>query len=762
MHLPPSAESFVLTWNHADMAKAFPPRSNARGTVIQMVPLAVLGLMALSGCDRDDPTGTGSGTLQVTVSGLSGGAQASVRVTGPGNYNRFISGSTTLSSLVPGEYTITADDVIPLEVFAPAPRIQTVSVGKDAASAIVTYAQITGSIAVNVSGLPPAGTPTITVKGPDGFQQQITSSRTLNALVPGQYSILSTAGTAGSCEFAAGSDSITVTVNAGSALSATVTYTAAASNGYNMCIEGAYLVQAVQHPSAAIALVGGREALVRVFVRGSEPRQAAPSVRVRFFEGGVPVHTVVIPAPGNVPVNPDEGSLSTTWNARVPGTVLRPGVTMRVELDPDEVVPENDRTDNVLPKDGTPMPLDVRWVVPARIRFVPVTQQTNGTTGSVHADNIGDFLRVSRRLMPLGLIDADLGSPLVTTGPAVQPQNANNAWQRILQELEAKRMLEAEPGQPPRHYVGVVQTGYNNGVAGLGYVPGWSVVVWDHLGSHLSASWVLAHELGHNWNRWHVLGCQNPSSVDTSYPYENGIIGVFGYDLDTDALVTPDRQDIMSYCTAQWISDYNYRAILQYRGVSSAEPAIAASSLAQDVMVVWGSVREGRVVLEPTFVTRGYPMLPSRGGSYRAEGLDGAGGRIFSFSFEPSEIADLPGEREQQFAFAVPLPAGARERLDGVRVAGVAGEVRRALRTAPPTARQVQAVVRRLPGNRVELRWDRTRHEAVLVRDPRTREVIAIARNGVVEMVTAASELDLIPSDAPRATSRRLTIPHIQ
>ncbi len=736
-------------------------RLNVRGTVMQMVSLAVLGLVTLAGCDRRDPTAAGSGTLQVTVNGLSSSAHASVRVTGPGSFNKLLDGSSTLTSLIPGEYTITAEDVSPLEVFAPSPRVQTVSVGNDQVSAIVTYVQITGSLTVEVNGLPPAGTPTITVKGPGGFQQQLTSTRTLNALVPGQYSILSTSGTAGSCAFASTSDSTAVAVSAGSAQSATVTYTSASSNGYNMCIEGAYLVQVVQQPSAAVTLVAGREALLRVFVRGSEPQQAMPAVRVRILSGAAMEFSAMIQAPGNVPVSPDEGDISSTWNTRIPGWVLRPGVTMLVELDPGELVPENDRSDNVYPKSGTPMPLDVRWVNPARIRFIPVTQQVSGTTGSVHGGNIDAFLRMPRAILPLGLIDADVGSALVTTGPAVNAQNTNNAWQRILQELEAKRVLEAEPGQPARHYVGVLQPGYNSGVAGLGYVPGWSVVVWDHLGISGSASWVLAHELGHNWNRWHVPGCQNPSGVDQSYPYANGRIGTFGFDLDRNELRTPgDYADIMSYCNMQWISDYNYQAIMQFRGFSSTEPIISTTALPQDVMVVWGSIRDGRVVLEPTFVTRGYPSMPARGGGYRAEGLDGAGGRIFSFSFEPTEIADLPGPREQQFVFAVPLAAGARERLDAVRVTGGVGEARRVLRTAAVS--RMEASVRRLPGNRLELRWDGTRHEAVLVRDARTREVIAIARNGAAEVLTSAPELDLVPSDAPRATSRRLTIPHIQ
>jgi hypothetical protein len=51
-----------------------------------------------------------TGTLQVNVTGLPGGVNAAVQVTGPG-MNQTLTGTNTLSNLVPGSYTVTASSV---------------------------------------------------------------------------------------------------------------------------------------------------------------------------------------------------------------------------------------------------------------------------------------------------------------------------------------------------------------------------------------------------------------------------------------------------------------------------------------------------------------------------------------------------------------------------------------------------------------------------------------------------------------------------
>ncbi len=77
---------------------------------------------------------------------------------------------------------------------------------------------------------------------------------------------------------------------------------------------------------------------------------------------------------------------------------------------------------------------------------------------------------------------------------------------------------------------------------------------------------VAAHELGHSHGRPHAPCGPNgtlPDGIDPRYPYDDGEIGVWGYDFYEDHLVEPDATDIMGYCDDQWISDYQYRALYE-------------------------------------------------------------------------------------------------------------------------------------------------------------------------------------------------------
>jgi hypothetical protein len=69
----------------------------------------------------------------------------------------------------------------------------------------------------------------------------------------------------------------------------------------------------------------------------------------------------------------------------------------------------------------------------------------------------------------------------------------------------------------------------------------------------------LAHELGHALGREHAP-CGGADGPDPSFPYQQGQIGVTGYDgvnlLDRDL-----TKDVMSYCVPVWISDFMYAGI---------------------------------------------------------------------------------------------------------------------------------------------------------------------------------------------------------
>ena len=117
---------------------------------------ACAALSLLAGCGGgteirfgNPPPAIATGTLNVTIGNLPAGADAAVRVSGPGNYSRDLQRSTGLVALVPGSYTITA---LPVAVggvsYSPAPLTQTVTVTANAsAQASVQYS--TGALVLD-------------------------------------------------------------------------------------------------------------------------------------------------------------------------------------------------------------------------------------------------------------------------------------------------------------------------------------------------------------------------------------------------------------------------------------------------------------------------------------------------------------------------------------------------------------------------------------------------------------------------------------
>jgi metallopeptidase family M12-like protein len=93
---------------------------------------------------------TPSGDLALTISGLGTSQDADVTVTGPGGYsNQSVTSSTTLTGLVPGTYTIDAQDVTAScsSTFAASPPTQDIDVAPSAtANATVAYSPTSGGL----------------------------------------------------------------------------------------------------------------------------------------------------------------------------------------------------------------------------------------------------------------------------------------------------------------------------------------------------------------------------------------------------------------------------------------------------------------------------------------------------------------------------------------------------------------------------------------------------------------------------------------
>jgi hypothetical protein len=718
-------------------------------------PLCLL-LLTVLGCDGG-PTGPSTGRLRVAILGLPPAATGDVTVAGPNGFSQPVTATQTLTQLTPGTYTVSATAVmVGASQYAPAPLNQTVVVnGGDAQSnASVFYSSTSGNLTVTINGLGTSSTAAVTVTGPGGYTQNIPATTTLTGLNPGDYVVnardtVATGGTS----YTASPSTQTVSVTAQSNMSATVTYSPPSAGSLNLKIDGLYITQSTQVYPGTVPLVKNRNGYLRVFVVANRTNNATPQVRVRFFSGLVPLDSsLILPSALSVPTTVDESSLSYTWNVPVSGTLIQPGLNIQAEVDPGNTVVESDETDNVFPAVGLAA-TDVRTIPVLSVTFVPILQSTNSLQGNVTEANKNSFLDQSVRMHPIDAVDAIVRSTPMTTTTTLQSDGTG--WVTVLSELRTLRLSEGGS----RYYYGVVKVGYSSGVAGIGYVsdgtPGGderTAMGWDASGS---ASIVAAHELAHNWARLHAP-CGGAANPDLSYPYSGGVIGAYGLDVSTVTPKSPSTNDVMGYCDPKWISDYNYKAVMNYRLAHPLVMSAATSSAVQPSLIVWGHMSDGKMVLEPAFQVNTRPSLPSRPGPYSIEGRATDGSALFSLSFSPDPIADLPGN-SQTFAFAVPMSSINANRLTSIRLSGQGQE---AVRTSAPQAAGVTdgVEVRRRPSGRVGLHWNAAAHPMVVVRDPETGQVLSFARGGSVELSNLKGQVDLLFSDGVKSKARPMRV----
>ncbi|WP_309671841.1 hypothetical protein [Gemmatimonas sp.] len=696
-------------------------------------------------------------TIQVNVSGLPSGTVASINVTGPNGYARTLIGTTTLTGLINGSYTFTAASVIASgSTYATSPTTNTVSVNKGAtATTSFVYGVVvtTGTLGVSIT-MPDATPAAVTVTGPNGYSSTLTTTASLTQLAPGTYTIAAASVTSAlGVSLMPTPTSQTATVTAGATASAAVAYAAinvTPTPGLNLQILGMYLTQSVQTMNGGVALVSGRDGVLRVFALANAVNTARPSVRARFFQNGTLVATLSVAAPASsVPTSVNEGSMTSSWNIVVPGALLQPGLSVLADVDPDNAVAEDLETDNLFPVSGAPRALDVRFVPALAVRFVPV-QQGNGLLGNVSDANAAAFLTRTRDIHPLNAVTSTTRA-VYTTTLNLSSDGAN--WSPLLGELRALRTADGAS----QNYYGVAQVTYSSGVAGIGYIGAPVSMGWDYLPS---AGEVMAHELGHNWARQHAP-CGGVGGPDANYPYAGGSIGVFGFNVRLNQLLSSSTADLMGYCSPTWISDYTYLGVMSYRGTSTTATTITSASV-QPSLLVWGRIdADGAIELEPAVRLTGRSVLPARAGNYTLDATDAAGNTIFSVSFDPDQVADESNTLEDEhFAFMIPVNEAAQARLATLRVRGKGRAAERTTRgsQAALDAAASAAAVRANGVGRARVQWNATAYPLVVVRDATSGDVLSFARGGSADVAASGSDVEVVFSDGVRSASRKVKV----
>ena len=423
----------------------------------------------------------------------------------------------------------------------------------------------------------------------------------------------------------------------------------------------AYLVQAVQSRAHPVPLVAGEDALLRVFVTAAmESTEGIPDVRARFYLNGSERHVADIAGHSTpIPTEIDEGSLSKSANAEIPGRIVRPGLEMVVEIDPGGALDPSLGVPRRIPGEGR-MAIDVRELPTLDLTVIPFLWSSDPDSAIIAlVDGMEDdpeghhLLEDTHVLLPVAVIDVTARAPVAST--------SNSAFD-LLHQTEAIRVLEGGPG----HYIGMMSGPVPaTDAGGVAYRPGRSSFSRPR-------SSTVAHELGHNMGLQHAP-CGLAPGPDPSFPYPTAFIGAWGYDFHGGHPVSPRFRDHMSYCGPIWTSDYHFTNALAHR--LRDEGASAAALAAQPVrsLLLWGGVdTTSTPFLNPVFVADAAPALPDSAGGHTVTGRDAAGRELFSLSFT-MPVALAEGAEVSSFAFALPVRPGWADALASVTLSGPEG-----------------------------------------------------------------------------------------
>ena len=457
-----------------------------------------------------------------------------------------------------------------------------------------------------------------------------------------------------------------------------------------LSVPAAHLTQASQDLNGGVPLIAGREALLRVFATADERYIVGHEGQATFFVRGHEVHSASLEPPASgIPIDVEEGRLGHSFNARIPGHVLQPGLEMVVELDPDGALPLKPGSISRFPASGR-FAFDLRELPPLNLTIVPVLYHTEARRGTnpvveevtrdmAGTDSYGTIGHL-RAILPIGDLNVRLREPYYTFADTMVGGD-----QHLFDEIALLRHLEA--GGTNEYYHGIFFHPHRSDwpALGRGDQPGYAAIsgIWSDP-VHLKN--VFAHEFGHNLSLWHAY-CGVPPSHPAYTAHADGSIGVWGHRFtDGDGtgfgrLLDPELHgDLMGEDTCPdwrdwgangtWISDRNFTRAFDHRlDLASARARFAPRAAAQETLLLWGGVHKGDLRLEPAFAHDARLKLPQAPGPYQLEGRDAEGRRLFSFSFTPDALDHGGGS----FLFAIPFEPAWSEDLDRITLTGPDG-----------------------------------------------------------------------------------------
>lgn len=283
-----------------------------------------------------------------------------------------------------------------------------------------------------------------------------------------------------------------------------------------------------------------------------------------------------------------------TFTFDVPAGVILPGRGMSLTL-----VEQADCPLPVLPAgaaEGAPLLQDVRWPAegswdlepqasgPVKVVLVPIRYDADGSgrLPDVSPERVAAYKAHLEDLYPTTEVQITVREQ---GGWSYAVKADGSGWGELLQALTGLRNDDGVAADV--YYYGLFEPAADMAtycgfqcVAGLSIQPEpaqWWLRASIGLAYAESASNTMAHELGHAHGRPHSP-C-GTTDAPPGFPYPQGDIGTWGYDMARHAAVSPESTyDAMGYCSPTWVSDYTYRALFDRIVYVNAAASLSAPS----------------------------------------------------------------------------------------------------------------------------------------------------------------------------------------
>ena len=392
----------------------------------------------------------------------------------------------------------------------------------------------------------------------------------------------------------------------------------------------------VAAPSRNASVVQRRETALRAFVTvGSD--WVARELSARFVltpEGGT---AAVYYQRKTISQSSVDADPATTFQVHVPPTgILGP---LRYSVEVVECTPPSAAAGQARFPAAGDIDLGARATGGLEVRIIPI--ETNGLLPDTSDAALGGYADYLAALYPITDISFSVG----TTLSAALPLD----WNGLLDQIRALRASDQPAADV--YYFGLVKPAdtlaafcATDCTTGVGYLVGGateaSVRAALGVGFADQISYeTMAHELGHNHGRAHApcSAAGDITGVDADYPYPGGLIGSWGYDSRTRALLDPTTHtDMMGYCAHPWISDYTYGAI--------ATRVAAVNGLATARVLGRAAARWRILLVDQRGPHWGVPVereVPPAGEAERATVYDQTGSELATVVVYRTAVADI-------------------------------------------------------------------------------------------------------------------------